>query len=65
MFARRLEEVLIWIFVSAANTAFRVSVYVHNSNVHIRKAVYTAEIQNEQTEWDIRKRRRGHNDTPL
>ena len=40
MFARRLEEVLFWIFVSAANTAFRVSVYVYNSNVHIRKAVY-------------------------
>ena len=39
MFARRLE-VLSWIFVSATNTAFRVSVYVYNSNVHIRKAVY-------------------------
>ena len=38
MFARRLE-VLSWIFVSATNTAFRVSVYVYNSNVHIRKAV--------------------------
>ena len=40
MFARRLEEILIWIFVLATNTAFRVSVYAYNSNVHIRMTVY-------------------------
>ena len=39
MLARRLDF-LIWVFVLATNTAFHVSVYVYNSNVHIRKAVY-------------------------
>ena len=40
MSARRLEEVLIWMFVSATSIAFRVSVYVYKTNVHFRKAVY-------------------------
>ena len=48
MFARQIEGILFWMFVSATNTAFRVSLYVYNSNAHIRKAVYIT-LQKHQT----------------